>query len=110
MRKRRNVFHLILSLIFLAGLVYLILSFSPSTQLTIYNFRFPILLPAFLLLFLFVFYFSLFIFKNLRRSFFLSLLLIGILFLSLIKLSNPFFIITLIVLFVFEELFFLKRQ
>jgi len=111
MRKRRRNFPiLILSFLTLGVLLYLVFNFPPGYQFNLNNLLFPILPLFFTLLFLFFFFFFGFLFANSRQGFFLSLLLSGILFLYFIKLNNPFFIGTLIVLFAIEELFFLKRR
>jgi len=110
MRKRRHAWLLLVSILSLGASVYLALCFPPTYQLPVGNFLFPVL-PVFLIfLFLFIFSFFSFVFKNSRRGFLLGLFVIAYLLLRLTKLTSPFFLIMLFVLFGGIELFFIKKK
>jgi len=109
-RRRRNYFLLILSLLFLIGLVYLIIYISPNQVFQVLSIKISVLLLFFLLTFLFIFSFMAFWLKNLRRGMFFGFLIIGLLLLLFYRFIHPFFIIMLIALFGVLELFFSHRR
>jgi|ERR1035437_6049949 hypothetical protein len=109
-KKRRPFWLLIVFVLSLVGLGYLILNFSPSSQLPILNFQLPILSFGLLLLFVLIFSTTTFLLANSRRGFLLGLLLVSYLVLRLNGLTSPFFAILLLILFAGVELFFIKRK
>ncbi|HEX7542683.1 MAG TPA: hypothetical protein VF385_01205 [Patescibacteria group bacterium] len=109
-KKRRPFWLLVVFILSLAGLGYLVLTFSPTSQFSIFNFQFSILIPGLTLLFLLIFSLTTFILSNSRRGFLLGLLVISYLLLRLNGLTSPFFAILLVILFGGIELFFIKRK
>jgi len=108
-KKKKYLWLLVVSLLFLISLSYLILNFSPAFKFSLLNFQFSILIPGLALLFLFVF--SLFSFiLNARRGILLGLLVVSYLLLRMNGLTSPFFAILLLLLFGGIELFFVKRK
>jgi hypothetical protein len=111
MHKRKRPFWLLIVFVLsLVGLGYLVLNFSPSSQLSILNFELSVLIPGFTFLFLVIFSLVTFLLNNSRRGFLLGLLVISYLLLKLNGLTSPFFAILLVILFVGVELFFIKRK
>jgi hypothetical protein len=109
-KKRRPFWLLIFFVLSLVGLGYLVMNFSPSSQLPILKFELPILPVGLMLLFLVVFSFVTFLLNNSRRGFLLGLLVISYLLLRLNGLTSPFFAILLLLIFGGIELFFVKRK
>src|ERR1035437_1487151 len=110
MRKKRPFKLLILSLLFLALSIYLIFNFPPSFQFSVFNFQFSILAPTLAILFLFIFFLVSFLLNNKRRGLFVAIFVLGYLILKLLNLTNPFFIILLLILLTMLELLFTKRK
>ena len=118
-RRKRSFWLLVLSLLSLAALIYLIVSFSPSSKLHlplgalakwgITNYQLPILPVFFLLLFTFLFSLLSYLSRNLRRGATIGLLIITYLTFRMLNLDSPLFIVLLIALFISLELFFKKR-
>jgi hypothetical protein len=108
-RRKRHLWLLILSALFLGLFGYSILNTSPSDQFSILNLRLSLLTPVLILLFLFISSFFSFI-LNTRRGLLLGLLVISYLLLRLNGLTSPFFGILLLLLFGGIELFFIKRK
>src|SRR3972149_8387684 len=108
MRRRRQIRFLAVSFLLLVALIYLIWNFPPSFQFSIFNFS---ILPLFFtLFFLFIYFLFSFILANKRRGFLIGLFAIIFLFLRLNYLTEPFFLILLLILFGSVELLFAKRK
>jgi hypothetical protein len=109
-KKRRPFGFLVIFILSLVGLGYLVFNFSPSSQLSIWNFQLPVLSFGLILLFLLLFSIVTFILNNSRRGFLLGFIVISYLVLRLNGLTSPFFAILLLILFGGIELFFIKRK
>jgi len=110
MRKRRNFWHLILSIISLIGLVYLIIFVKPDQNLQALIFKISPLPLFFVLVFLFLTSIISFVFRNLRWGIFVGLFIVGLLILMLYHFAQPFFIIMLLALFFVLELVFSHKR
>ena len=129
-RRKRSFWLLVLSLLSFAALIYLIVSFNPSSKLHlpleallglrshfgeggakwgITNYQLPILPVFFLLLFFFLFSLLSYLSRNLRRGATIGLLIITYLTFRMLNLDSPLFIALPIALFISLELFFKKR-
>ena len=110
MRKRKKYLWLLfVGILSLFSLGYLIFNFSPAFQFTILKFKFSVLIPGLILLFLSIFCLFGFI-LNARRGFLLGLFAISYLLLRLNGLTSLFFAILLLLFFGGIELFFVKRK
>ncbi|MDP2637455.1 MAG: hypothetical protein Q8P26_00135 [Candidatus Levybacteria bacterium] len=108
-RRRRPFWLLVISLLSLAGLIFSILVYSPSTQFSIYNFQFTILPVFFLLIFTFLFSLIFYLLRSTRRAALIGLLTIIYLIFRMLNLNSPYFLLLLIALFISLELFFKKH-
>ena len=118
-RRKRPFWFLILSLLSLAAIIYLIVSFNPSSKLHlplealakwgITNYQLPVLPIFFLLLFTFCLSLAAYLSRNLRRATTIGLLIITYLIFRMLHLNSPYFLLLLIALFITLELFFKKR-
>ena len=117
-RRKRPFWLLVLSLLSLAALIYLIVSFSPSSKLHlplealakwgIINYQLPVLPIFFLLLFSYLFFIFTYLSRNIRRATTVGLLIITYLIFRMLNLDSPYFLLLLIALFISLELFFKK--
>jgi hypothetical protein len=110
MRRKRKIIPLLISFVFLAITIYVIVSYSPAYSLTILNQKLSILYIFFTSLFLFITYFFACILRNLRRGLFIAVFVISFLLLNYFKLGQPIFIILLLAIFVAIELLFTRRK
>lgn len=107
--KKRPILLLVFGLLSLASLIYVIFFLNPQTSYQILNTKYSILIILFLLLFLSFFSLFSFLFNNKRRGLFVSLLAVLYLLLRYNNLTHPFFLITLIALFIILELLFSRQ-
>lgn len=121
MRKRkRHLGFLISALASLGIFFYIIVSHAPSEQFSIFpaerdlasqdNFRIPILLPFFILLFIFIYSLIRFILKSSIHAVLAAIFVVAYLFLRMNNLTHPFFLFLLVAVFLTFELFFSKRS
>ena len=110
MRKKRPVQLIAISILLMVSIIYLILNFSPTPQLSIGHLQFAILPIVLILVFLFIFSFFSFILNNKRRGLLIATFVLGYLILKLLNLTFPFFIVLLAVLLLLVELLFIKRK
>lgn len=118
-RRKRPFLLLVLSLLSLAGLLYLIITFPPSAQFSlplealakwgITNYKLPITLVFFLLLFTFLLSLISYLLRSPRRAALIGILIITYLIFRMLHLNSPYFLLLLIALFITLELFFKKR-
>ncbi|MBI2613833.1 MAG: hypothetical protein HYW62_03595 [Candidatus Levybacteria bacterium] len=108
-RRKRPFWLLVISLLSLAGLLYLIFFLSPSHELQITNYQLPITIPFFFILFFFLFSLISYFLRNARRAALIGLLIITYFIFRILHLSSPYFLFLLIALFISLELFFKKR-
>jgi len=94
----------------MVSIIYFILNFSPSSQLSISHLQFAILPIVLALSFLFIFSFFTFILNNKRRGLLIAVFVLGYFILKLMNLAHPFFIILLLILLTMLELLFAKRK
>jgi len=109
-RKKRSAKYLILSLIFLAISIYIILFFPPTHQFQIFNFKFPISDIFLLIFFVFSFSISNFFLKNRAQGLLIGFFVLSFLIFRLNNLTHPFFLILLIALFLTLELLLISRK
>lgn len=101
---------LVLSLFCFGSLVWIIYSFPPDVNLIQSPIAVPILLPAFLLLFLGITAFITFLFKNLRRGILVALFPTIYLLLKLNHLDSPILNLVLLGILLAIEFFFVSRK
>ncbi|OGH08084.1 MAG: hypothetical protein A2171_01270 [Candidatus Levybacteria bacterium RBG_13_35_9] len=109
-RRGRKFYFLPISIASLISLLYLVLSFPPTYQFQIADFKLQILYPALILLFSFLYFLFSFLFANNRRGLFVGLFATIYLILRLNNLTHPLFLILLLILFISLELFYLNRK
>lgn len=109
MRRRHPTTLLLLSFLSLAGLAYLILTYSPNYQLSTMNYQLSTIYLFFPLVFLFIYSIITYLLINTKQGLLFGLFATAYLFLRFIHLTHPFFLILLVVLFLSLELFFKKR-
>ncbi|MBI2028088.1 MAG: hypothetical protein HYT07_00630 [Candidatus Levybacteria bacterium] len=109
-RKKRPFWLLVISLLTFTGLFYLILKFDPSQKYLILNNQYPIPLLFFILIFILAFSFSTYLSNNSRRGLFIALFLTSYLLLRFFHLTQTYFIILLIILFLTIEVFFIRQR
>ncbi|MCL5970441.1 MAG: hypothetical protein M1450_03000 [Patescibacteria group bacterium] len=116
MRKRRNI-NLLIPLCFLSflGLAYLIIFTNPMSEIQLFNLQdiLPgqtVLIPFFLSVFLFIFSFFTLLFKSKRRGFFIAAFAVSYLMLRLQNLTQTFFLILLLAVFLTLEFVFVKQK
>jgi len=107
-RKKRLGWLLIPLFLSLAGLIYLIISFSPNAQLPILNYKIPVLPIFFLLFFSFLLFLITYLLRSPRRAILIGLLTLVYLVLQMLRLSSPYFLLLLLALYISLELFFKK--
>jgi hypothetical protein len=90
------------------ALCFLIMYFSPSYTIKIYNFQIPILYAFFIILFLFLFFLVRSLFKSKKHGFLIAIFFIIYLLFRINSLTHPLFLFLLIALFLTLELFFTK--
>ncbi|MBU2632690.1 hypothetical protein KKG52_03145 [Patescibacteria group bacterium] len=108
-RKKGNFFFLILAVTLLLGITYLINTFDPNSFLPIdiVNVS-PI--PIFIIsISFFIFFLTMFFFKNKRRAFFAAFLITSYLLLAIFGLKHPFFIILIASFLIVLDRFFSRR-
>lgn len=120
-RRRRPLWQLVISFLSLGGLIYLIISFPPTTQFTLpfkalakwgifsASWRIPILYIFFSLFFVFLLSLVSYLLRSSRRAIIISLLTLIYLILLMFRLSSPYFLLLLLALYVSLELFFKKH-
>ena len=118
-RRKKPFWLLVISLLSLGGLIYLVFFNPPSYQLPlplealarweITNYKLPITVVFFLLLFTFLLSLITYLSRNARRGATIGLLIIVYLIFRMLHLNSPYFLLLLIALFISLELFFKKR-
>jgi len=121
-RRKRPFWLLVISLLSLTGLIYLIINYSPNSQLSfplevplsgtkwgIYNFQFPIFYIFFLLFFIFLISIISYLLRSPRRAILIGLLTIIYLIFRMLHLSSPYLLFLLLALYISLELFFKKN-
>jgi hypothetical protein len=110
-RNKKNVkLFLLLGIPSFLGLMATIFFFSPDTNLSLSNYKIPLLPLFFLLLFSFFFSLGSFLFKSKIHGLLLGLFVISYLLFRLNNLTHPFFFILLAGLFLTLELLFTYRK
>lgn len=109
-RKKRNLGFLILSFLSLATLFFLIINYSPSFNISLFNLNISIVFLFLSFVFLFFYSFFSFLLSNKRRGALIGLFMVAYLILRLNQLTNLFFAILLVILFGSLELLFAKRK
>ena len=118
-RRKRPFWLFIISTLSLAGLIYLIITYSPNYQFSlpfealakwgIYNFQFPILYIFFLLFFIFLTSIISYLLRSPRRAILIGLLTIIYFIFRMFHLNSPYFLLLLLALYISLELFFKKN-
>lgn len=118
-RRKRPFWLLFLSLLSLAGLIYLVINYSPNSQFTlpfgaqamggILDFKIPILYIFLLLFFVFLVSIISYLLRSPRRAILIGLLTIIYLIFRMLNLNNPYFLLLLLALFISLELFLKKH-
>ena len=111
MRIRKKLWYLpIFSIVSFLTLIYVVFSFAPDDYMLLSNFQFTVLPIGLLLLFVFSWSLFRFIFADKIQGLLLALLLIIYLILRLNNLTQTFFLVMLVLIFVgFELLIFRKK-
>gem|GEM_PF-1312001 len=109
-RNKRRIVHAIASVIFLIILLYLFFSFPPTTALSLGSMKLSILIPVFLLLFLFLLSFITAIFKSYSHGLLTGTFVVVYLLLRINGLTHPLFLILLLGLFLTLELLMSKGK
>src|SRR5579872_5616688 len=109
-RRKRNWLLLILFIIFFAGLIYLIVKLPPGQNLTIYKFPLSPIILFFFGTFLSFFTLISFIFKSFLQGFLVSLVLVIFFLFRFFQLTNIFFLVLLLIIFVVLEFAFVRKN
>lgn len=123
-RRKRPFWLLVISLLSLTGLIYLIINYSPNSQLSFplevplsgtkwgtysANWRISILYIFFLLFFIFLISIISYLLRSPRRAILIGLLTIIYLIFRMLHLSSPYLLFLLLALYISLELFFKKN-
>ncbi|HZE87347.1 MAG TPA: hypothetical protein VE090_04020 [Methylomirabilota bacterium] len=108
-RKTRLPF-LISALLSLVALIFLIISFPPTLQVSLLHISFSLLVIFFLLLGIFLFTTGTYLFKSKKHGILFACFIVSYLVLRLNNLTHPFFFILLCALFLTLELLFNYRR
>jgi hypothetical protein len=119
-RRKRPLRLFVLGILSLVGLVYLIINYSPNSQITlplgilakwgILNFQFSILYIFFLLFFIFLLSFISYFLRSPRRAVLIGLLTVAYLGLRIFRIDSLYLLLLIITLYICLELFFKKDQ
>jgi len=109
-KKKRSL--ILLSLAFISFIMegYLILHFPPAYHGKILRYTFSIVVPFFILFFLFLYSFLGFVLRNSSRGMRIGIFFCCYLLLRLFGLTQLLFFLLLLALFVVVELFFLQKK
>lgn len=102
--------YFIYSLLFFAVTVALIVYFPPSYELPVMGFRLSIVVPFFIILFLFIYCLGRLIIRSKKHAIIIGLFVVSYLLFRLNGLTHPLFLILLIALFLVIEFLFTRRD
>ena len=111
MRQRKKLWHLpIISIVSFLALIYVVFGFAPDDYILLNNFQFTVLPVGVLLLFVFLWSLVRFIFADKIQGLLVALLPTIYLILRLNKLTQPFFLVMLVLIFVGLELLIYRKK